>query len=146
MSVMAKKAALEAAAAALDEKERIQQDILQLQQRAKRLDLKVTMDALQAEQEALEEEAEEDESGSEAEDDGDCEERRMQRVQGWVDTQPPRMKPMPQQQQALYTGPAQQRVLHMSLMQPTPGENAHQLEKYVLLHIAVSTAVVACRG
>ena len=55
MSVMAKKAALEAEAAALDEKERIQQDILQLQQRAKRLDLKVAMDALQAEQKALEE-------------------------------------------------------------------------------------------
>ena len=55
------------------------------------------------------------------------------RVQGWVDTQPLLMEATPQQQQPLYTGPAQQRVLHMSPTQPTPGENGHQLDPLALV-------------
>ena len=38
------------------------------------------------------------------------------------------MEPMPQQQQPLYTGPAQQRVPYVSPTQPTPGEDGHQLD------------------
>ena len=38
------------------------------------------------------------------------------------------MEPMPQQQQPLYTGPAQHRVLYMSPTPPTPGEDGHQLD------------------
>lgn len=89
--LLAKKAALQAEAAALKEKETIEQQMLQLQQRAKRLEIQVQLDKLDAEQQVLDNISEEDEEKDETEkasglSSNSSEARRMQndRIQKWI--------------------------------------------------------------
>ena len=83
-AVMAKQAALLIEAAALEEKEEIERQMLQLQQKSKRLELKIAIDKLQAEQEVLEEADGEEE---EAESNDREQENIQERVKSWVEAQ-----------------------------------------------------------
>ena len=78
-SISAKRAALLVEAAAMEEKEKIEQEILQLQQRAKRLEMKTELEKFKAEQRALEEEESENQSI-------ESEGARKDRITAWLDT------------------------------------------------------------
>ena len=95
-STAIKRAVLVVEAAALDEKEKIEQQLLELQQKAQQLELTTQIDKLRVEQEVLEEEEQEVDLAEE-------EDGAMERVQGWIETQlqVPREEPQPEEKPQL---------------------------------------------